>query len=105
MIKSCWGCKRFQPRALASPPPGLLPRERTEGSAPFEVVGVDFAGPIRYRKSPRVEGKAYLVLYASSLSRALQLEILPNLDTVTFLGSLKRLIARRGRPVKIVSDG
>ena len=104
VIKSCWGCKRFQARALAVPPPGPFPKERTEGSAPFEIVGVDFAGPIRYRKSPRVEGKAYLVLYACGLSRALHLEILPNLDTSTFLGSLKRLIARRGRPVKMVSD-
>ncbi|XP_028397808.1 uncharacterized protein LOC114521540 [Dendronephthya gigantea] len=104
IIKSCWGCKCFQVRALAVPPPELLPKERTEGSAPFEVIGVDFAGPIRYRKSPRVEGKAYLVLYACSLSRALHLEILPNLKTVTFLGSLKRLIAWRGRPAKIVSD-
>ena len=103
-IKSCWGCKRLQALALSSPPPGLLPRERTEGSTAFEVVGVDFAGPIRYRKSARVEGKAYLVLFACSLSRALHLEVLPNLETVTFLESLKRLVARRGRPSKIFSD-
>ena len=82
----------------------MSPRERTEGSTAFEVVGVDFAGPIKYRKSPRVEGKAYLVLYACSLSRALHLEVLPNLETVAFLGSLKRLVARRGRPAKIFSD-
>ena len=104
VIKSCWGCKRYQALALAAPPPGMLPRERTEGSTAFEVVGVDFAGPIKYRKSPRVEGKAYLVLYACNLSRALHLEIVPNLETATFLGSLKRLVARRGRPAKIFSD-
>ena len=104
IIKSCWGCKRFQAIAISSPPPGLLPHERTEGSTAFEVVGVDFAGPIKYRRSARVEGKAYLVLFACSLSRALHLEILPNLETATFLGSLKRLIARRGRPSSIYSD-
>ena len=104
IIKSCWGCKRFQAIAISSPPPGLLPRERTEGSTAFEVVGVDFAGPIKYRRSARVEGKAYLVLFACNLSRALHLEILPNLETATFLGSLKRLIARRGRPSSIYSD-
>ena len=103
-IKSCWGCKRFQALAFSSPPPGLLPRERTEGSNAFEVVGVDFAGPIKYRRSARVEGKAYLVLFACSLSRALHLEVLPNLETATFMGSLKLLIARRGRPSKIYSD-
>ena len=103
-IRQCYGCKRFQAVALAAPPPALLPPERREGSSPFEVVGVDFAGPIKYRKSSRGEGKAYLVLYACSLTRALYLEILPNLETTTFMASLKRFIARRGRPSKIFSD-
>ena len=62
---------------------------------------MDFTGPIKYRKSPRVEGKAYL---ACSLSGALHLKILPNLETATFLGSLKRLVARHSRPAKIFSD-
>ena len=50
VIRQCYGCKRFQAVALAAPPPGLSPPERTEGSSPFEVVGVDFAGPIKYRR-------------------------------------------------------
>ena len=104
VIRECYGCKRFQAVALAAPPLGLLPLERTEGSTPFEIVGVDFAGPIKYRKSSRIEGKGYLVLYTCSLTRALYLEVLPNLETTTFLASLKRFIARRGRPFKIFSD-
>lgn len=103
-VKKCYGCKRFQAVALAKPPPGLLPQERTKAAGVFEVVGVDFAGPIKYRKSSRQEGKAYLVLFACSLTRALYLEVLPNLETETFLGSLKRLIARHGRPSVIYSD-
>ena len=50
VIKLCHGCKRFQARAFASSPPGFLPKERTQGSTAYEVVGVDFAGPIRYRR-------------------------------------------------------
>ena len=30
VLKSCWGCKRFRAIPGQSPPPGLLPRERTE---------------------------------------------------------------------------
>ena len=67
-------------------------------------MGVDFAGPIKYRQSPRVEGKAYLVRYACSLSRAMHLAVLPNQETTTFLGSFKRMVARRGRPAKVFSD-
>ena len=70
-------CKPFQAVALAAPPSGLLPLERTEGSTPFEIVGVDFAGPIKYRKSSRVEGKGYLVLYTYSLTRAVYSDVRP----------------------------
>ncbi len=104
VVKSCWGCKRFQAVAQATPPPGLLPTERTEGSGAFQIIGVDFAGPIKYRQSPRVEGKAYLVPYACSLSRAMHLEVLPNQETTTFLGSFKLMVARWGRPGKVYSD-
>jgi hypothetical protein len=101
IIKSCKGCYRFQAKTYASPPPGKLPTDRTEGSEAFEVVGVDFAGPIKYRKSKKQEGKAYVVVYACSLTRALYLEVLTTMETGEFLQSLKRLIARRGRPRKI----
>ena len=100
VIRECHGCKRFQAVALAAPRTGLLPLEITEGSTPFEIVGVDFAGPIKYCKSFRIEGKGYLVLYTCSLTRALYLEVLPNLETTTFLACLKRFVARRGRPLE-----
>ena len=68
LIKCCYGCKRFHVSAFANPPPGYLPTDRTEGTSPFQVVGIDYAGPIKYRESRNKEGKAYIVLYACSLS-------------------------------------
>ena len=79
VIKKCYGCKRFQAVALKSPPPGNLPRDRTEGRATFQVIVVDFAGPLKYRKGKKNEGKAYIVLYACSLTRGIYLELLPNM--------------------------
>jgi hypothetical protein len=102
--KSCYGCVRFRAQAYEKPPPGKLPVTRTEGSAPFQVVGVDFAGPIRYRTKGKAEKKAYLALYGCSLTRAVHLEILRSMEVVEFIPSLKRLIARRGRPKIIYSD-
>ena len=84
--------------------PRLLPVDRTEGSEALEVVGMDFAGPLKYRKSKKQEGKAYLTVYACSLTRALHLEVLTTMKTTEFLRSLKRFIARRGRPKKIYSE-
>ena len=106
MVRSCYGCKRFQVKALQSPPPGNLPLERTVERAPFKVVGVNYAGPLKYQKRKKVEGKASLVLFACSVTRGLYLELLPNMEmTGEFISCLKRLIARsRGRPVKIYSD-
>ena len=104
VIRECYGCKHFQAFALAAPLPSLLPLERTEGSTPFEIVAVDFAGLIKYYKSSRIEGKGYLVLCTGSLTRVLYLEVLHNLETTTFLASLNCFIARHGRPLKIFLD-
>ena len=101
---SWWGCKRFQLKAYQSPPPGNLPTTRTQGETPYQAVGVDFAGPIKYRLRANTEGKAYLVLYACCLTRGVYLDLLPSLETSKFLTSLKGFIARRGRPSVIYSD-
>jgi len=68
------------------------------------VVGVDFAGPIAYKLSPKKEGKAYILLFACSLTRSVHLELLPNQTAEEFIRSLKKFIARRGRHKKIYSD-
>ena len=100
----CWGCKRFRAKSYEKPPPGKLPSTRTKGTTPFEVLGVHIAGPIRYKTKEKKFGKSYLVLYGCSLTRAVHLEVLKSLELSEFLGSLKRFIARRGRPKIIYSD-
>lgn len=62
IVKKCPACKRFQATAFAVPPPGPLPRDRTEGSTPFQVVGTDYAGPIKFKATEKRKGKAYLML-------------------------------------------
>ena len=74
------------------------------GNYAFQVVGVDYAGPVKYRVSRNREGKAYIVLYACSLSRALYFELTKLMETEEFMSTLKRFIARKGRPEKIYSD-
>jgi len=67
-------------------------------------VGVDYAGPIRFKATNKREGKVYVILYACSLSRALYLDLARTMGTSEFLLSLKGMIARRGRPSTIYSD-
>ena len=103
VISDCWGCKKFRAVPAQTPPPGPLPKARTEKSTPFNVIGVDFAGPVKYRNKGK-ESKSYVVLYSCSLIRAVLLDLLPSLETREFIKSFKRLIARRGRPSLIYSD-
>ena len=56
VVKNCHGCRRFQAQAFSSPPLGNLPKDRTEGQTPFQVVGVDYVGPLKYRKGAKTEG-------------------------------------------------
>ena len=68
------------------------------------MIGVDYAGPILYRNRQETKSNAYLLLFACSLTRAVHLELLPNLSTDEFMGSLKQVIAKRGKPENIYSD-
>ena len=104
IVKSCHGCRRFRVQAYTSPPPGNLLSDRTEGQTPFQVTAVDIAGPLRYQKKPKTEGKAYILLYACSLTGAVYVDLVPNLETTDFIRSLMCFIARRGRPRRIYSD-
>ena len=103
-LRAVGGCKRFRAIPAQDPPSGLLPREGTEGNTPFKVIGVDFAGPVKYLKKPKREQKAYVVLYNCSLTPGVFLELLSSLETKEFIQSLKRLLARQGRPSKVYSD-
>ena len=68
------------------------------------MIGIDYAGPLRYRISKGKEGKAYVLLYACSFTRGMYLDLLPNLEMTECLDSLERFVVRRGRPERIYSD-
>lgn len=87
VINGCVECKRFQETALANPPTGNLPKERTEGSVPFKSVGVDCAGPIKYFSKNKSEMKAYILLFACNSTRAVYLNLLPDQTTEHLLRS------------------
>ena len=104
VINHCCGCKKCRATRFHNPPPGHLTVDRTEGSYPFQVVRVDYAGPVVFKASKKLEGKAYILLFACSLTRAVHLELLTDQTTEGFTKCLKRFIARRGKPTKVYSD-
>ena len=103
VIRGCYGCKKFQVTTCSNPPTGKLPTDRTEWLTPFQVVGLDFAGPIGYKLKTKKEGKAYtcILLFDCSWGRAVHFELQPNQTAEEFIKHLKWFITSKGHPRKI----
>ena len=107
VISSCATCKKLDGRPYNAPPQPPLPDFRVSDEMAFTQVGVDFAGPVYlkdvYSKSKKVY-KAYIAIFTCASSRAVHLELVPDLSTGTFLRCLKRFVSRRGVPRLVISD-
>ena len=106
IVRNCIVCRR----ATAKPHNqlmGQLPTERVTPGAVFENVGVDYAGPFQIKYGPVRKPtiiKAYVCLFVSLSVKAVHLETVSDLTTEAFVASLRRFIARRGKPSCIWSD-
>ncbi|XP_075167712.1 uncharacterized protein LOC142239836 [Haematobia irritans] len=85
---------------------GNLPKDRVSGSRPFQVVGVDFAGPIAtyLRIRGKTPYKSYIAVFVCFTTKAVHLEAVSDLSSDAFIAALKRFIGRRGLPSKIYCD-
>ncbi|XP_043064461.1 uncharacterized protein LOC122320332 [Drosophila ficusphila] len=83
-----------------------LPKERLDGSHAFEVTGIDFCGPFFYKPEVRNKDpvKCYVCVFICFATKAIHLELIRDLPTVSFLHGLKRFICTRRRPRQIWSD-
>ncbi|GFV79456.1 integrase catalytic domain-containing protein [Trichonephila clavipes] len=105
-IKRCIECCRFNSKP-SYPKMGDLPKQRITQTRPFEIVGIDFAGPIltecqHLRKANKF--KSYICLFICLATKAVHLELVSTLSTDAMLAALRRFIARRGHPSEIHSD-
>ena len=104
IIRNCLACKKYQVTFYPDSQPGPLTKKKRQPCLLFQVIRVDYVGPIFYRSKTKKGLKAYIQLSSCSVSRAVYLELVANLTTSEFIRCLKRLIARRGRPKIIYSD-
>ncbi|XP_067129092.1 uncharacterized protein [Centruroides vittatus] len=106
VIHKCVTCVRTRGRT-ASQLMGDLPAPRVQPSRPFTITGLDYAGPYLFKlrggRGVR-SSKCYVAIFVCFSTKAVHLELVSDLSTPTFLAALKRFIARRGKPVKMVSD-
>ncbi|KAF2890893.1 hypothetical protein ILUMI_15280, partial [Ignelater luminosus] len=88
----------YRHKRVAESPP--LPLDRVRDATVFEIVGIDFAGPL-YLKSGE---KAWVCLFTCAIYRAVHLELTTSMSTSSFIQVLRRFVARRGRPKTIYTD-
>lgn len=83
-----------------------IPLDRIRVSRPFEVVGVDFAGPlyVKQREPKSGTAKAFVLLFTCASTRAVHLELRSGLSSAVFLLAFRRFLSRRGIPLTIYSD-
>ena len=107
VCRSCITCRR-QSAHSESQMMGQVPSQRMTQHHPFEIVGVDYAGPLTIKKGHTRKSvliKAYLAIFVCFATKAVHLEVIEDLSTEDFISGLKRFIARRGLPSqKIHSD-
>ena len=76
---------------------------RVNETSPFTVTGVDFTGAL-YVKSGNSENKVYICLFTCAVTRAVHLELVPDLTAYSFILSFRKFCARRSYPQHMISD-
>ena len=104
ILKSCFICRKYEGKPFSPSPGAALPEFRVTQAEPFNRVGVDFAGPFLVKEKEGKMSKAYLALFSCCVTRALHLELVPDMNTSTFVNCFRRFCARRGTPQIVVSD-
>ena len=107
-LRQCVMCRRLRGE-LMKQQMGELPADRLEKTAPFERSGMDVFGPYwiqsaRATRATKATKKVWVMLLTCLYSRAVHLEVLTGLDTVTFLLAYRRFTASRGPCYFLRSD-
>ncbi|XP_054257148.1 uncharacterized protein LOC128982124 [Macrosteles quadrilineatus] len=99
-------CFRMKPKPN-TPLMGDLPSPRVVATRPFNVTGVDYAGPftVKLYVLKRLQPiKVYLCLFVCFATKAVHLEVVSDLSSEAYIAALTRFISRRGSVKEIHSD-
>lgn len=106
-IHKCVTCFRYTNHGLTQLM-GNLPEPRVNISRTFSHTGVDYAGPLdiltRRGRGRRQITKGYICLFVCLSTKAIHLELVSDMSTVTFLAAFNRFASRRGKPSIMYSD-
>nr|XP_015925097.1 uncharacterized protein LOC107452968 [Parasteatoda tepidariorum] len=102
----CVICTKFKPRFLVQKM-GDLPSVRCKPTFPFLNSGTDFAGPFFIKNKNQRKGpfqKIFIAIFVCLVTKAIHIEIVSNLTSGSFIATLKRFIACKGKCSILYSD-
>ena len=107
VLFKCVICKKMLGKAFSTSPTPPLRTSRVSDDLVFTKVGGDFARPLYVKNIYQSGGetyKCYIALFTCASTRAIHLELTPDMSANSFIRVSKRFIGRRGFPGLIISD-
>nr|CAD2183836.1 unnamed protein product [Meloidogyne enterolobii] len=112
--KCCLSCRRYTAKPFNLPPFPQFPIDRVEPSPPFTAVGLDFCGPLyiktpflvpKQKKTTQFDVKKYwITLWVCLATRAISLDLIPDLTLDSFSLAFRGQTAKHGLPKTIYCD-
>lgn len=105
-VRNCNKCFRFNP-SITQPIMGDLPKSRLISGQVFNIVGVDYMGPltIKDRKGRGAKfSKCYVSVFVCFATKAIHLELVTELTSQAFIMAFRRFVSRRGKPSHVYCD-
>ena len=103
VLNTCTICKRIHSHSYKTPGPPQLPNERVNFSYPFETTGIDYTGAVNLNLNNLVL-KSYVVLFTCTATRAVALDVVPDLTTESFISCFRRFSSKYNTPRVVWSD-
>lgn len=103
VLKECLFCVRRDAKPAQQLMANLPSARLQSDEPPFSHTGADCFGPFVITKG-RTEFKRYGCLFICLTTRAIHLEVLPDLTTDSFINALRRFFARRGPSTHFYTD-
>ena len=104
ILNKCVKCKKVSGRPYNAPTAPPLPKIRLTEAPPFTVTGVDYTGALLVRNDSGTLQKAYICLFTCASTRAVHLEVVPNLTEHSFVQAFRRFVSRKSLPRTLISD-
>ena len=104
LLHRCTTCKRVIGKPYRAPDPPPLHKIRLQEAPPFTVTGVDFSGALHIKEKNGTLVKAYICLFTCASTRAVHLEVVPDMTEESFLLGFRRFTCKKSLPHVMMSD-